>query len=229
MRKGISKLLLITISLISFSAQAVSIGQVLDASDNLSAEDQSEILFKTAVIEAIDVNRALGLDSDRSLWVTIPVNFAVAFFSLKVINMSDDFIDILMPESVSHLRQEKKVRQFRNQLNTLNVERVKNNLNHAGAEVKNLWSLKRTEVQKTLEEAKNDLRFLRSKRGFTYKLGRVFYGLKGLTVTLVLSGTIIAVMANCFYVIFHSEEDMIRLQKEYQKDVESLISKSENF
>ena len=75
MKKGISKLLLIGISLTSFSVHAVDIARVPEVTDSLNMdrvtdalsdldfEDQAELIVKTAVLKAIDIQKALGINS----------------------------------------------------------------------------------------------------------------------------------------------------------------------
>ena len=126
MKKVILKLLLASVFITSFSVHAVDIEQVLDATDNLNIKDQAEILFKTAIVKTIDVNKALGVSKDR-LELAIP--FAIALTLLPSISglSANIFIDNRVPNSISHLNEKNKIYNYKANLNNLNHQQDRAN------------------------------------------------------------------------------------------------------
>ena len=224
MKKVILKLLLASVFITSFSVHAVDIEQVLDATGNLSIEDQAEILFKTATIGAIDINKALGLNEDRSLWIVIPATIAANYFSIMAINITDLAITRFAPNSISHFKEQQKIDKITKEFNRKHrqLEMIDpRQTNETEAILK-----QRDEIQKRLDIAKHDLRSMRAQRGFFRTVGRVVWRVKKVTFGLGVIGVSVAIGWNGAYVIFNSEEDMIRLQKKYEHDIELLIEKS---
>ena len=121
MKKGISKLLLIGISLTSFSVHAVDIAQVLDATDNLSIEDQAELIFLTAIVKAIDINKAIGVN-DKPL-IAIPLTIVAPFLASFGVLLAGELIDaFIIPNSISHFNEKSRVSDSKEKLKKLNSE-----------------------------------------------------------------------------------------------------------
>ena len=272
MKKRILKLLLASVFITSFSAHAVDIDRVLEATDSLSTEDQAEIIFKTAVVKAIDVNKALYANNDHMVLV---LSYSISSFLLPFIvgAFTNDFINNRVPNSISHLNERSEIYNYKRNLKNLNrqhdranrlmqkrerisgiisdyrdrinllptnahstedmisnsIVRWKGELEEVNHQFNRISSglEERNDVQKKLDAAKNELRLMQTKKGFFYKISRSAYRLKGaVIVSVTVAGMSIAV-ANNYFIISHSKEEMIRLQDRYKRDIESLINQSE--
>ena len=121
MKKGILKLLLLSISLTSFSVHAVDIDQVLEATDSLNYEDQAELVLLTAVVKAIDVNLALDI-VDQPNHIKIPLAVAAPWIGSFGTLVAGGIINTLVPNSISHSKEEYRVSNSKEKLKKLNNE-----------------------------------------------------------------------------------------------------------
>ena len=163
MKKGILKLLLASVFITSFSVHAVDIAQVLDATDNLSIEDQAEIIFKTAILKTLNVNTALGVSSDK-LELAIPIAIALPFLPIIGGVYADNFINKhLISNSISHRNERRRVSSYEEQLREL-----KHDLDNSSSARKLM--VKRDKVLSIINDRRHELRSLPENASIREKL-----------------------------------------------------------
>ena len=200
---------------------------------NTNTDKKEELLFKYYVVEAIEsyqeVNEALGLNHDNSIYIAVPAVPVLLYATHKAVQLGEGAVRSITPDKrllIEKVRNKKFLDNFistNTQLDALLDKQAKLKKSRLvdDARMKEVTdNMKRARVQ--LENQKQ-LRFL----FLQYKAGRLLRGVGLGVITIAGISVATALAGDVVYITFDTFSDMDALKDRYDSDIQDIISSAQ--